>query len=287
MKTQCQSCSAKSQLWLCPRCQGDLKQLLDGLSLGTPLGNGRRSRPWLVSLYDEVHGNTRKGESARRSTDKTSPLPFREVASALALKAKGTLGTWLRHLCETRGIEHPNIHTTIGMAKWLSRHISAIANDEGCGELVADVQGLVGEIERIINRPVMDQFCGTCNGVVESMPCDMRLYAPREAAEVYCTRCKTTHNIAELFERTLNASDDKSFTIKELHKTILPAVRCHIEDPQRTMRRWFTTGKLVPTGYDSDGEPRFLLADVRELRDAKPQKSKTGAAAEKYKRRAG
>ena len=43
--------------------------------------------------------------------------------------------------------------------------------------------------------------------------------------------------------------------------------------------------KLVPTGYEADGQPRFMLADVRALRDAKPQKVATGAAAPK--RRAG
>lgn len=103
--TTCQNCSAKSQLFLCNRCCQDLKQLLEGLALGFPLGNGRRSRPWLVCLEDAANGATRLGESARRSTERNSPLPFNQRASEELGRVEGILSTWVRHLAESRGIE--------------------------------------------------------------------------------------------------------------------------------------------------------------------------------------
>jgi hypothetical protein len=32
--TDCTVCSAKSQLWLCNRCQTELRSMLDGLAIG-------------------------------------------------------------------------------------------------------------------------------------------------------------------------------------------------------------------------------------------------------------
>lgn len=172
--------------------------------------------------------------------------------------------------------------TTTDLAVFLARQIPAIACDEAAGELYADVARAVADIERMINRPIPDQFCGTCTTMVDRQPCDLALYAPRDAIEVHCPKCKITHNIDALFEQTLSNSGDKSFTISELHRTILPAVREYVAP--RTLQHWAARGRLVPTGYTAEGEPRFLLDDVRRLRDAKPQDAVTGAAAH---RRAG
>jgi hypothetical protein len=167
--------------------------------------------------------------------------------------------------------------TPADLALWLAHNVDAIACDEAAGQIYADVKAAVSSIERVINRPIPEQFCGTCTTPVDSTPCDLALYAPREATEVTCPRCKTTHNIERLFDQTLNNSDDKSFTISELHRTVLPAVREYV--PPRTLQHWAARGRLVPTGYTSEGEPRFMLADVRRLRDMKQQSEPTGAAA--------
>ena len=72
-----------------------------------PLDNGRRSRAWLVALEDAALGDTRLGESARRSTDKTTPIPFGENASALLSSVRNTLSAWIGYICKTRGLELP------------------------------------------------------------------------------------------------------------------------------------------------------------------------------------
>ena len=165
------------------------------------------------------------------------------------------------------------------LAKYLSKHTQKIAKLETAAECYNDITQAITTIERLINRPIPDrQLCGKCP------QCDLALYAPRAATEIQCPQCKTTHNIEKLFDQALNISDNMSFTISQLHRTILPAVREYVEP--RTLRRWFVRGRLVPTGYDAEGEPRFLLADVRRLRDAKPQTKPTGAAAKKYKQHA-
>ena len=84
MPATCRRCSRPSpDAFLCRFCCDDLRELLTGMAVGTPLRSGRFSRPWLVSLEDAAVGHTRLGESQRHGTDKNSPLPFSESASAL------------------------------------------------------------------------------------------------------------------------------------------------------------------------------------------------------------
>ena len=106
--TACRNCHRKCHdAFLCHQCANDLRELLHGLAVGMPLDNGRRSRAWLVALEDAALGDTRLGESARRSTDKTTPIPFGENASALLASMRNMLETWVKHLCEARGMELP------------------------------------------------------------------------------------------------------------------------------------------------------------------------------------
>ena len=108
MPATCRRCSRPSpDAFLCRSCCDDLRELLTGMAVGTPLRSGRFSRPWLVSLEDAALGHTRLGESQRHGTDKNSPLPFSESASALLSNVTNMLTTWVRHMCETRGVDVP------------------------------------------------------------------------------------------------------------------------------------------------------------------------------------
>ena len=306
--------------YLCGACTSELRSWLHGLANGMVLHNHEtnvtyRAAGFLEALEDVRLGRTRLGESARRSTENNTPLmvrlgPKTQWAGSpvdVLKRFHGTMATWIRHITETRGTTFAPInsvpHHFIGplrkdwrrlssnyrassadCAEWLAHHVSAIAQDEAAAELFSDVRQAIDDIERMVNRPVPDQFCGVCDATFENAPCGNELYAARKDTEVVCPNCKTKHSVEKLFQQALDDSAEMSFTISELHRTILPAVREYVEP--RTLRRWFVRGRLVPTGYDAEGEPRFLLADVRRLRDAKPQTEPTGAAAKKYKRHA-
>ena len=77
--------------------------MLTGLATGFPLGNGKHSRPWLQCLEDAALGDTRLGESARRSTDRTTPLPFGETASTLLADTYFTLAKWFQTILNRKG----------------------------------------------------------------------------------------------------------------------------------------------------------------------------------------
>jgi hypothetical protein len=109
--TNCQRCARKTQLFLCQACATDLKDLLDNMVSRTATnlitGESRPAAGWIELLEDHAHGQTRLGESARRSTERNTPLPVHLGASQLLENVRNMLSTWVRHLCESRGIEVP------------------------------------------------------------------------------------------------------------------------------------------------------------------------------------
>lgn len=111
MSVECQRCESKSQLFLCGTCQRELREMLTGLAHGDwiPTGSAgrtasggawcieRRHPGWLEHLEDAVLGRTRLGESARRSTERNTPIPVNLGASQLLDDTHALLAHW----CET------------------------------------------------------------------------------------------------------------------------------------------------------------------------------------------
>ncbi|ORV92786.1 hypothetical protein AWC11_07220 [Mycobacterium interjectum] len=169
------------------------------------------------------------------------------------------------------------------LARALAANVAAIARHETAGQCFTEVKAAVDTIERMINRPIPDRFLGPCPVVLTDnygeRICNTELTAGRNDETIQCPSCKATHDVKELQQQQFDKIGDESFTVSQLYKMILPIMREYV--PLRTLQHWAATSKLIPTGYDSDGEPRFLLNDVRALRDAKPQKAATGRAAKR------
>lgn len=74
---KCQQCQRKTDLYLCTDCQDDLHEMLQGLAVGQQLPTGQYAAGFIEYLEDAKLGRTRLGESARRSNERTTPLPVR------------------------------------------------------------------------------------------------------------------------------------------------------------------------------------------------------------------
>jgi hypothetical protein len=95
VSTQCQVCNGRSELHLCGVCQSELRSMLQGLAVGQELPNGHRGAGWLEFLEDACNGKTRLGESARRSSEKGSPMLHNERASDLLNNVHDMLIRWV------------------------------------------------------------------------------------------------------------------------------------------------------------------------------------------------
>lgn len=229
-------------------------------------------------------------------------------ASRLTDKVGNALTTIVRDLCESRGAELPSQLLTTSqtgrtgvalycqLARWLSGQISAIAANEGAGQIYAELHTLMGddhhegEIGRVVNRPVPMRWLGRCPTWVEDKraACGFELRCRQDAAEVYCPRCRQVHNPDRLQLLMMNDLERKKLTWEQL----LKANRMQPEEFQvkeRELRRWRQLGKLKPRGYrrggpdgslvisrhSNDDVPLYLWPDVRRLR-GEQGKVKTG-----------
>ncbi|MGB0973181.1 MAG: hypothetical protein ACPGVG_19835 [Mycobacterium sp.] len=266
----------------------------------------RRTPGLLDALTDVVLKRTcTGGGSGHRKRGDELPAPYepdtargRETAQGRADRllgaARNTLSTIVRDLCESRGGQARALHTAepADMAAWLATHVQSMARDESAGQWHSEIDSLVGQIERAVDRPEPDRFCGPCPTYVEKNRnnCGRLLYARRRryigghlaaVTEVHCPACKTTHKIATLVARLENRADVMRFTSAEI-LTIMQIRDTPI--PERTWRRWRKEGWVKVRGYkrpdnpdgtrgsvglnrrSDDDEPVYRLAEVRKLR---------------------
>lgn len=109
--TECKNCGRKSQVFLCQSCRDELRSMLIGMAYGQELPNGHRAAGFLEFLEDAALGRTRLGESARRSTEMNSPVPFNSRASELLAAVHNTLTGWCQHLIESRGVQYVELNS--------------------------------------------------------------------------------------------------------------------------------------------------------------------------------
>lgn len=272
--TECTQCAGKATLFLCQRCQDDLREWLQDLPR------------WLEYLDDAAHGQTRLGESARRSSEKGSPMLVNLRASELLTYAHSVLLEWTRDLtgttetpriaayppeyigplpkhairCEYRGYTHT-------LALWLAEHIPAIASDPGSAVCYREIRELVTDIERTINRPTTPRELGPCPAMLTDgygqRRCQTRLTAKHDETDVQCWKCKTTHNVETLIRDALEDVKDWLWTAREV-LDFMGLIGEPITD--RTWRRWRSDGRVVSRN-ETGAEPKYLLSEVRELRE--------------------
>lgn len=279
---QCQACTRPANTYLCGTCTTELRDMLTGLPR------------WLDYLADAVNGQTKLGanDGPKPKGDDEQPMRINLRASGLAAAVHATLVAIVRTVEDSHGMQMKPLRaswspgrpiTTTDLACWLAHHVSALAAHEAAAEHYDDIKRIITDIERRINRPVPPRFCGPCPTQVEynhdtscehrhPHACGTALMAKREAAEITCPSCKSTHNVERLLQRLLADVDHWRFTATE----ILMIMRA-LDEPlnERTFRRWRKDGKVPPRGFrrpdggigltrrTEDDQPLYRLAEVR------------------------
>jgi hypothetical protein len=309
--SQCQICSAPTDIALCARHVTDLSATLTAIP------------QWIDNLLDVALRQTRLGGPGKRAKGDEMPSLFapdtttakgetrstkQAQASILVEQIRNDVITWHRHMCEARGITwvswcfigplrpgqrrepgRPSIETA---ALWLAENAHAIACDEAAGECFTTFEQHAKAAERVVDLPTRRTWLGQCPTWNERSrtACGVTLWAPEDAIEVRCHQCRGTHKCDRLKLLLFNDLERE----KVPWEKILRANKSQPQDrqvPERTLQSWRSTGKLKAHGFrrpngrvvinrhSEDDEPLYLWPDVRKLRDAKPQKKVTGAAA--------
>ena len=296
--SQCASCTAPAALFLCARCQTELRAQLHALAHG-PKVNGHSTAGLLDACEDVVLRRTRlsTGGGHRKKGDE-QPAPFapdeerldkdgrvipsrQEKAARLLTSARNTLSTTIRDLCETRGVECPEIPDVGDMALWLAGNIHAIACDESAGKVRAGGGSLVRSIKTVVDKPVAIQRLGYCPTEVNGAQCRTLLSAREDAIEVYCPKCRTTRSCDRM--RAITAAEARRTYITwdqvlEANKEFGALEGRERRINERTLQNWRATGALKPRGdlrpsgrrgnhrRSEEDEPLYSWPDVEELR---------------------
>lgn len=295
---ECLGCTAPAALFLCARCQTELRAQLHDLAHG-PKVNGHTTAGLLDACEDVVLRRTRlsTGGGHRKKGDE-QPAPFapdeerldkdgrvipsrQEKAARLLTSARNTLSTTIRDLCEARGVECPEIPDVGDMALWLAGNIHAIACDESAGKVRAEVDSLVRSIKTVVDKPIAIQRLGYCPTELDGQQCRTLLSAREDAIEVYCPKCHTTRSCDRM--RAITAAEARRTYITwdqvlEANKEFGALEGRERRINERTLQNWRATGALKPRGYlrpsgrrgnhrrSEEDEPLYSWPDVEELR---------------------
>ena len=295
---ECLGCTAPAALFLCARCQTELRAQLHDLAHG-PKVNGHTTAGLLDACEDVVLRRTRlsTGGGHRKKGDE-QPAPFapdeerldkdgrvipsrQEKAARLLTSARNTLSTTIRDLCETRGVECPEIPDVGDMALWLAGNIHAIACDESAGKVRAEVDSLVRSIKTVVDKPIAIQRLGYCPTELDGQQCRTLLSAREDAIEVYCPKCHTTRSCDRM--RAITAAEARRTYITwdqvlEANREFGALEGRERRINERTLQNWRATGALKPRGYlrpsgrrgnhrrSEEDEPLYSWPDVEELR---------------------
>lgn len=223
-------------------------------------------------------------------------------AAELLDDAHNKLTTIVRDICETRGVPImvafrvvpadfigpllPGQKRAVGewnptdaeQATWLAQHAHTIACYESAGQWWAQIDTLVRQIERAIDRPVRFELLGMCTTQLdEGEMCDTALRAPEDAIEVRCPKCRTVRRCDIV--RRMSQNDARKALIpwsKVLETNKGQPDGWKVSD--RTLRDWRSTGVLRPRQYlrpggghgynprSDDDEPLYAWSDIERLR---------------------
>ncbi|WP_280479113.1 hypothetical protein [Nocardia asiatica] len=98
-------------------------------------------------------GEIGKGRKPRRPSEQ--PLPYHIDAAAVADELHNELTGWVRVVCEQRAIEYTGPTSTPGLARWLERHIIALAMTEGSETALTEIGRIFDVADRIVCPPAL------------------------------------------------------------------------------------------------------------------------------------
>ena len=320
--TECRRCERKAQLFICNTCiDGLRKQLrelpwwLDRLA-ETAIGQARLSDGGRrATRRDVLHGDDTlashieplracrcdEDEACECNVDKARKRRQRDaLAHILAVgrvnarasteydRIQSVLVSWIREVCENRGVELPRLNTASAMALWLAKHAHEVAGQEDADRCCDEIADATKAIERIVNRPMPPRFIGPCPGEApervlaerremgdHTTRCNHELTAPHNAKSVTCPQCSAVHgDVEEVIAQNFEESSDALVTVRELVDWVLPRLNKPV--PQRTLEDWINREWVPDRGRNSAGARMVRLGDVLDQRAKLPRFKNAG-----------
>ncbi|CAM4519658.1 hypothetical protein NONI108955_41390 [Nocardia ninae] len=105
-----------------------------------------------ISLTRQSRLSTR-GDYRMNRRPSEQPLPYNPAASRAADELHAVLVSWVRLVCEQRGLDYAGSPSTPGLARWLDRNLIALAMTEGAEGAPEEIRTVVQAALGIVCPP--------------------------------------------------------------------------------------------------------------------------------------
>ncbi|WP_043647168.1 hypothetical protein [Nocardia thailandica] len=108
-----------------------------------------------VDLEDAVTRRSRLGDPNLRLSSRSGdqPLPFSPAASRARDHLHGVLVSWVRLICEQRGLDYSGGTSTGDLARWLDHNVIALAMTEGAETALCEIRAAIQAALQVICPP--------------------------------------------------------------------------------------------------------------------------------------
>lgn len=221
-------------------------------------------------------------EAGQPRRDRVQPLPFREHSSDAFEVLHSTLGAWVRHVCEERGVTFMpvgythwhgefvgplrpterrvppgyNANTPAALSRWLIAHLVSLAMTEGCEEAPDEIAHAIKCARRTIDLPNRKAFQGDC------VSCGGDLTSHTIDKFVVCEQCGLIVDKSANDARVNAEISARLFTANEMVTMVRTRYGVTIKPKTIHDMAYRKTKTLLVRGYTLDHQPLYRAGDV-------------------------
>lgn len=251
----------------CVRCE---KPTADGYACTSCTNRARGQLATIAELApaarDVVHRLVRRG--AGPVSGKPGSRPPLDLEAAERLDAvQNTLGGWVRHTVEERGIHPPNLPHGFDVlapsARFLAEQVEWMRHRAEVDEFLDDVDSCVRRIAGMANGPQPGRYAGPCSTEVDGKTCGQDVTARPGASYGTCRACGAQYDVDE--QQAWMRGEIEGYLARPVEIAGM-LLRLGFPVGYSTIAAYAAKGRIVERGRDEQDRPLFRIGDVIDLR---------------------
>ncbi len=151
-------------------------------------------------------------------------------------------------------------------ARYLLRNVTWLRHQPFAGEALDQIDRAVRKARYAIDLPADRAYVGRCGAEYDTEDgpayCSRDLYVRPKAKTATCPTCHTEHDVPARRQWLLDAVDDVLVTSRELSRILTLYGEAVTQD---RLRKWRQRGQLVAHSTSPEGEPLYLVREVRQV----------------------
>ncbi|MFI2568902.1 hypothetical protein ACH473_10590 [Cellulosimicrobium funkei] len=197
-----------------------------------------------------------------------SPVPFNPRASLTGAQLLYDLTEAADLIANRRGLFRP-MNTYRALGRWLAAQVPWIRASDRGPEMVRWLTDVIGDAERVVDRPADRLYLGGCDQVIDGVRCGAQLYALPRRAEHACPVCGWTYQVASRRAELMGIAGERWLGATDAARAL---VGFGLDVTASRVREWASRGVLRPVEGPRPRDmqqrhPMYRVADVLAVLD--------------------